>query len=73
MAKSAITTSKVEKAAKGVADTVTKAAKDLVGKVAGTSSAKAKSAKTASGKGSSAKPPAGKAVGAKSRATKKKA
>ena len=73
MAKGTTTTSKVEKAAKGVADSVNKAAKDLVGKVAGTTPAKAKSTKAAPAKASSAKPQAAKAVGAKSSATKKKA
>jgi hypothetical protein len=72
MAKSTTTASKVEKAAKGVVDTVTKAAKDLAGKVAGSSPAKTKSTKAGSDKASSAKPQAGKAVGAKSIATKKK-
>jgi hypothetical protein len=73
MAKSTTTASKVERAAKGVVDTVTKAAKDLAGKVAGKSPAKAKSTKATAGKASSAKPQGGKALGAKSSATKKKA
>jgi hypothetical protein len=73
MAKRTTTAAKVEKAAKGVVDTVTKAAKDLAGKVAGKSPTKATSKKSASGKAKAAKPQAGKAVGAKSTATKKKA
>jgi hypothetical protein len=73
MAKSTTTASKVEKAAKGVVDTVTKAAKDLAGKVAGKGSAKVKSAPPASRKASTAKSQPGKAVGAKSTPTKKKA
>jgi hypothetical protein len=72
MAKTATATSKVEKAAKGVADAVTKAAKNLAGKAAGTGPAKAKTTAT-SIKAGSAKPQAGKAAGGKSTATKKKA
>lgn len=71
MAKTATATSKVEKAAKGVADAVTKAAKNLAGKAAGTGPAKAKSATATPSKAGSAKPQAGKAAGAKSTAKKK--